>query len=214
MTIQYVSRPVRVELIREVDRNPWPAPAAPADVGAASAAPENSSGATTPEPSAAPPAKSAKGPASHPRRAKSCPSSRAPKPSSLSYHQRNCTICHHPDRDAIEQAFLQWRSVSNIRFEFKLPSRTTVYSHAHAFGLFPQRGRLLRSALEHIIECAETITPTGEAIIRAVKAYTCLDDAGQWIEPPAHVIVSSGSAALHPRPQLGTPVRTENDATL
>jgi hypothetical protein len=128
----------------------------------------------------------------------------APQPqraSSLSYHERNCTICRHPDRDAIEEAFLQWRNVSNVRLEFKLPSRTSLYRHAHALGLFARRGRNLRFALEHIIENAEAITPTAEAVIRAVHAYTRLNDAGQWIEPPAHVIVSSGSAlhaALHP----------------
>ena len=65
---------------------------------------------------------------------------RPSRASSLSYHERNCTICRHPDRDAIEEAFLQWRSVSNIRHEFHLPSRTSLYRHAHALGLFARRG--------------------------------------------------------------------------
>ncbi|HXJ16627.1 MAG TPA: hypothetical protein VNM68_05455 [Candidatus Polarisedimenticolia bacterium] len=132
--------------------------------------------------------------------------------SSLSYHERNCTICRHPERDAIEEAFLQWRNVSNIKLEFKLPSRTSLYRHAHALGLFARRGRNLRFALEHIIESAEAITPTADAVIRAVHAYTRLNDAGQWIEPPAHVVVSSGSAlhaSLRPDASHSLPLRVD-----
>ena len=94
---------------------------------------------------------------------------RPSRASSLSYHERNCTICRHPDRDAIEEAFLQWRSVSNIRHEFHLPSRTSLYRHAHAVGLFARRGRNLRFALQHIIEHAAAITPTAAAVMRATQ---------------------------------------------
>lgn len=126
-------------------------------------------------------------------------------PADISHHERRCTICRHPERDAIEEAFLHWHSVSEIRLEFKLPGRTTVYRHAHAFNLFPQRSRNLRFALGLIIEEAECVRPTTEGIVSAIRAYTRLTDAGEWIEPPSHVIVSSGSALLNSRPSRLAP---------
>jgi len=114
-------------------------------------------------------------------------------------HQLKCSVCHHPDRDAIEEAFLHWHSAALIKLEFQLPSRTSVYRHAHAFGLFARRSRKLRFALELIIEQAERVTPSANAIIHAVQSYTRLNDSGQWIDRPAHVIVSSGSARLAPK---------------
>ena len=147
----------------------------------------------------------------------------------ISHHERRCTICHHPEREAIEEAFLQWRKVSNLQFEFKLPDRTSLYRHAHAFGLFAQRSRNLRFALEHIIEESEAINPSAQGIVSAVRAYTRLTDDGQWIEPPAQLIISSGTrtisdspkhAALPARqsapealPLIATAVETENPST-
>jgi len=117
----------------------------------------------------------------------------------LSHHERHCIICRHPEREDIEEAFLNWHSTANIRFEFKIPSRTTIYRHACACGLFERRGRNLRAALELIIEDAGCVKPRAEGVIKAIRAYTKINSAGEWIEPPAHVIVSS-SAALASRP--------------
>jgi hypothetical protein len=132
-------------------------------------------------------------------------------------HARKCTVCRHPEREAIEEAFLQWRKVYRIAREFNLPSHTTLYRHAHAFGLFARRDRNLRHALGFIIEQAETVTPTAESIIHAVKAYTRLNDAGEWNEPPAHVIVSSASALLarkNARPQTSPSPLAPNPSPL
>jgi hypothetical protein len=101
----------------------------------------------------------------------------------LPQHQRRCTICHHPDREAIEEAFLQWRSPFHLRSEFKLPSRTTIYRHAHALGLFEKRRRNIRFALENIIEESESVRPTANDVIAAVRASACLQDNGEWLEP-------------------------------
>lgn len=131
---------------------------------------------------------------------------------SRSHHELRCVICRHPDREAIEEAFLQWRCVAEIQREFRLPSRTTVYRHARACGLFPRRGRNLRAALEHIIECAEIISPTAGSIVRAIEAYTRLTADGKWIDPPAHVVVSSGAsyaAQAQDAPVPALPVRVE-----
>jgi hypothetical protein len=112
----------------------------------------------------------------------------------LDRHQRACTICHHPEREAIEEAFLQWRSVEWINWQFQVSNLSAIYRHAHATGLFARRGRRIRFALEHLIQNADRITPSGDNILRAIRAYTCLDDEGKWHEIPSQVIVSSGSA--------------------
>ncbi len=121
----------------------------------------------------------------------------SPSAPELDHHQRRCTICRHPEREAIEEAFLLWHSGYFIRCEFHIHSPSAIYRHAHATGLFARRARRLRLSLEHIVEAAERITPTGDNIIRAVRALSCLDDEGKWHElpsPPSHIIVSSGSA--------------------
>ncbi len=104
-------------------------------------------------------------------------------------HERLCSICRHPDREAIEEAFLQWQRACDIFREFKLPSRTSVYRHAHAVGLFEQRARAMRHVLENIMEESSACAPSADSIIRAVRAYSCLDDRGRWIEPPRRIII-------------------------
>jgi hypothetical protein len=116
------------------------------------------------------------------------------RPASPSYHRRRCSVCKHPERKAIEEAFLQWRSATNIACEFQLPGCTAVYRHAHATGLFPRRSRNLRFALEHLIEDAERARPTAAGVVQAVRAYARINSAGRWVEPPTtHVIVSAPS---------------------
>ncbi len=111
-------------------------------------------------------------------------------PIDIPKHERRCCICQHPDRDAIEEGFLQWRSAFDLRHDFKLPNRSCIYRHAHAFGLFERRARHLHLALGNIIEECSTCKPSADSIIRAIRAYSCLDDQGRWVEPPRHVIIS------------------------
>ena len=113
----------------------------------------------------------------------------------LSRHERVCSICHHPEREAIDEAFLMWRSVYSIRCEFHIESPSAIYRHAHAVGLFAQRGRRLRYALEHIIEHADHTKPTSDSILRAIRSYSLLDDEGKWHEPPSQVVFSTSTAA-------------------
>ena len=119
------------------------------------------------------------------------------QPVDPSRHARLCTICSHPDRESIEQAFLQWRSPHHLLNEFKIPNRTIIYRHANALGLFEERRRNLRSALENILEESETVHPTGTEIIAAVRAMTCLKDSGEWVEPPTTRRVLAGAALGH-----------------
>ncbi|HXN99618.1 MAG TPA: hypothetical protein VN881_11135 [Candidatus Acidoferrales bacterium] len=108
----------------------------------------------------------------------------------LTRHKRRCGVCHDPAREAIEEAFLQWRNVDCIDSEFEPEGgRSAIYRHAHALDLFRKRSLNLRSALEYIIEESERVTPTAEGIVRAMRAYTRINDVGEWTDPPTKHIV-------------------------
>jgi hypothetical protein len=105
-------------------------------------------------------------------------------------HSRKCEVCRHPQREAIEEEFLHWHHPENIVDEYELNSRSSLYRHALAFGLYNQRRRNLRDSLELVVQEAERTTPTADAVIRAVRACSCITDEGRWIEPVKRVIVS------------------------
>ncbi|HKV05159.1 MAG TPA: hypothetical protein VJO53_08655 [Candidatus Acidoferrales bacterium] len=130
---------------------------------------------------------------------------------SVSHHKRRCSVCRHPERDAIEEAFLHWESASKITNEFQLPGRTAIYRHARAYKLFDRRNRNVRFALGYIIEEAESVKATADNVIRAVCAYARINDAGEWVNPPSHVIVSSGSSADREGGQQAGPGSAEKD---
>ena len=117
-------------------------------------------------------------------------------------HARRCAICNHPERDAIEEEFVHWFHADRIAERYELPSRSAVYRHAYATGLYDLRRRNMRYALEHLIEEARLATPvTGDTVIRAVRAHAHLTATGRWIEPPKEIIFSrrtipNNSAAL------------------
>lgn len=101
---------------------------------------------------------------------------------SIGRHRRNCSVCSHERRDEIEAEFVAWRSPATIAAEFGLTDRTSVYRHAHAFGLFAKRQRNVRAALERIIEKAGEVDVTASAVVAAVQAYSKINAAGQWID--------------------------------
>jgi hypothetical protein len=106
----------------------------------------------------------------------------------LARHERYCTICRHPDREEIEEAFLQWWNVRIIRREFEIEERA-IYRHARALKLFKQRNLGLRSALEFVIQEAQHIRPSAEGLVKAIRAYTRINDQGEWIDTPTTHIV-------------------------
>jgi hypothetical protein len=100
----------------------------------------------------------------------------------LGRHQRNCSICRHDQREAIEDAFVGWQSPAAIANEYGLTDRATIYRHAHALDLFPKRQRNIRAALEHIIEQASKVDVTASAVVAAIQAYAKINAAGEWID--------------------------------
>ena len=77
---------------------------------------------------------------------------------------------------------MAWQSPASIAQDFELADRSTVYRHAHAFGLFARRQRNIRAALERIIERAGEVEVTASAVVAAVQAYSKINAAGQWID--------------------------------
>jgi hypothetical protein len=107
---------------------------------------------------------------------------KASKLISLGRNSRNCTVCGHKDREEIERQFINWTGAKAIAKEFGLRDRTAVYRHAHAFGLFPKRGRNIRTALEKIIERTGEVEATSAAVVAAVQAYARINSQGQLVE--------------------------------
>ena len=118
------------------------------------------------------------------------PSRRAPE-----RHTRKCTVCNHPEREAIEEDFIHWHSPINIAAQFNLPDREVIYRHARAAGLFGRRKQNLRFVLEHFMDRAERVSVTADSIIRAVHVYTRINERGEWVEPPTtHIALNPGMA--------------------
>jgi hypothetical protein len=145
---------------------------------------------------------------------KQTPASQAPaalsKPqSTLSHHARHCTICHHPERQAIEEEFIHWHSPKSIASDYAVGARS-VYRHARALGLFERRAAHLRDALGHIIEKVEDASITSDAVVRAVYAHSHLSVSGRWIEQPSLVVPSNPPASSEANRHTG---RVEHDAT-
>ena len=141
------------------------------------------------------------------------PAPRAPKAeheSPLARHARKCSICKHPDREAIEADFINWRSEDTICYEFSLSSRSSIYRHAAATGLLKRRRLNLRGVCERIIERAEEAPPSAASILRALRIFAHITEDGQWLEPPrrpivTHIHVTSDNSQSPPHPQTCHP---------
>lgn len=112
--------------------------------------------------------------------------------SSFEHHRRKCQVCNHPDREAIEELFIAWHSPRSIRIEFGTYHRldcSSIYRHARAAGLYAKRRKNLRAVFDLILEHAGNIAPTAHGIVAIVRAYSCLTDTHDWIEPERRVHV-------------------------
>ena len=114
----------------------------------------------------------------------------------LTRHKRRCSICHRPDRQQIDAAFLRWRSPREVVENFHLSHHSLLYRHAHATGLFVRRERMLGHSLERILEQADNSILTVGTIIRACRAQSRL-----WRE------------YLQPDPLTANPSELEHDPT-
>ena len=107
---------------------------------------------------------------------------RTPNSEFLERHTRKCSICSHPHRDAIEEEFLHWHRVIWIAQEYEIPDHRSIHRHARATGLLQARRENLHSALDNIVEQSDGIRATPDAILRAMRAYSCIDAHGRWTD--------------------------------
>jgi len=112
-------------------------------------------------------------------------------------HARLCYICHHPNRDEIEQAFIDWVPNNEIRYEFQLDYSHSIYRHARAAGLFERRRRNVGLALQHMIEKAGNLAVTPESVIHAIHALSRLDETGRWNDAIQKVVVAKHAVFSH-----------------
>jgi hypothetical protein len=123
----------------------------------------------------------------------------------LERHSRRCIICHHPEREAIEEEFVHWRSPTRLAHDYKLGDYRTIYRHARAAGLLLQRRERLHSALDAFVESVDDVTFTGDTILRAMRAYSCIDSHGRWTEIPTQVRFSTSTDPNPPQPNSPSP---------
>ena len=138
-----------------------------------------------------------------------------PKPelTPLERHSRKCIICKHPQRESIEEDFLNWGHPDYIVKIYRLVDYHTIYRHAQATGLMQQRTMNVRFAVESVLEHSANVVPSADALLRAVRMCTRINNRGEWHEPPSHVIVSSGgrinvdnrSVIVQPSPEPSAP---------
>jgi hypothetical protein len=110
-------------------------------------------------------------------------------------HSRKCVICRHPDRSAIEEEFVHWGDPWDIARDYELGEYRAVYRHAHAAGLTLRRRENLHSALDMLLENTRRATISADGIIRAIRAYSCVDAMGRWVDPPTQVNFSTVASA-------------------
>jgi hypothetical protein len=109
----------------------------------------------------------------------------------LERHARKCYICHHPHREAIEEEFLHWHRVIWIAQQYDIPDHRSIYRHARAVGLIQARRENLHSALDNIVEQSDGINASASDVLKAIRAYSCLDPAtGRWTEPRKEVAMT------------------------
>src|ERR1700719_1391853 len=109
----------------------------------------------------------------------------------LERHSRKCIICHHPEREAIEEEFLHWRAPWKLAEDYKLADYRTIYRHARAAGILLKRRETLPSALDAFVEAVDDVKFTPDSILRAMRAYSCIDRHGRWTEIPTQVHIST-----------------------
>lgn len=118
------------------------------------------------------------------------------RPPDIARHRRKCAVCHHPEREIIEDLFIHWHSPATIAEYYEDDGTgvnwVSIYRHAYAFGLDEVRRRNLRFAFELIIEQAADIHATSAAIIASARALgNCVNPDGRWTEPPKRVHVTN-----------------------
>ncbi len=113
-------------------------------------------------------------------------------------HSRKCAVCNHEDREAIEEAYLNWTSPEHIARQFDLRSYVSVYRHVEAVGLATLRRRRKHAALDLIIERAGHARVTGGDVIRAIITSARIGDDGEYNEPVRRTQINHNTTSDKP----------------
>jgi hypothetical protein len=131
----------------------------------------------------------------------------------LARHSRKCSVCHHKDREFIDDDYLRWISPESIARQYKISHHSVVYRHADATGLRTQRRASLRATLEHFIEEAENVRVTAHSLVSAVRLYAQINDQGQWTPPTRRHIVEHHYFGLPAEAGVPEPTKSKTTAT-
>lgn len=110
---------------------------------------------------------------------------------SLRRHQSQCSVCTHPQRQEIEEAWLNWANTIDLADRCGL-SRDAVYRHMHALGLFHERQTRRKRLYENILERAPITSFRGSDIVKLLKEYAELcerEEANQAASLPAQGVL-------------------------
>jgi len=92
---------------------------------------------------------------------------------SLRRHQSQCSVCSHPQQQAIEEEWVNWGSTTLLAEKHGL-SRDGIYRHAHALGLFRERQKRIKRLYEKVLERLDTVKFSGSDLVKVLKEYTAL----------------------------------------
>ncbi len=93
-----------------------------------------------------------------------------------SRHSRKCSVCRHPKRNEIEQAFIHWVDAVQIALDYGFESPWTIYRHAKALGLYQIRSELVRHKVDRILELSSGAKVTGGHVIQAIRLSCYVDE--------------------------------------
>jgi hypothetical protein len=143
---------------------------------------------------------------------------------SLRRHQSQCSICSHPQRQEIEDAWLNWANTIELAEKYRF-DRHAFYRHAHALALFRERQKQRMRLYEKGLERLDLTLLRGPDLVKLLRDYFALcageEEAKQAASLPvqavldpvsvqeAEVSAENGSALEEPTPQ---PVPTVESA--
>jgi hypothetical protein len=88
----------------------------------------------------------------------------------LGRHQSQCTVCSHPQRQEIEEEWVNWGNTTLLADRSGL-SRDSLYRHMRATNADIKRQKNIKGALERMIERLDMASLSGSTIMAALKAY-------------------------------------------
>ena len=128
-------------------------------------------------------------------------------------HARNCKICRHPDRRAIEHLFVESCCADQIAMHFGLHNRQNVYRHAVAAGLYKRRRRKMLCASEGVLENLGFMKLTGDAFRVAFEHVERYARAEQEAEAQA-LAQASALMTIRPIATPAVPLRTASESPI